>query len=161
MPCGVASSSLDRVERLDAALRPSVDADAGHDREALRLDPDLALGVRVRADRVAEEVVRAQEPARRPSRARATAARISSTGLAGLRRASSVRPRRRASSAYSAPYEDELRGDEHRLGGAAGLVLRRLERLAGRRREAVEVEAVVPVGAADQRQAVRAAVVEP
>ena len=51
-------------------------------------------------------------------------------------------------------------GDEHRLGGAAGLVAGGLERLAGRVGEAVQVEAVVPVGAADERQAVRAEVLE-
>ncbi len=51
--------------------------------------------------------------------------------------------------------QDEEAGDEDRLGDPAAPVLGGLERLSGRLREAVQVEAVVPVGAADERQAVR------
>ena len=47
-------------------------------------------------------------------------------------------------------------GDEDRLGDLAVLVGRGLERLAGRVGETVEVQAIIPVGAADERQAVRA-----
>ena len=54
----------------------------------------------------------------------------------------------------------EQAGDEHRLGDAARPVLGGLERLARGRREAVEVEAVVPVGPTDQRQPVRTEPVE-
>jgi hypothetical protein len=50
---------------------------------------------------------------------------------------------------------DKQPGDEDRLGHLAVLVGGGLEALARRVGEAVEVEAVVPVGAADQRQAVR------
>ena len=46
------------------------------------------------------------------------------------------------------------RGDEDRLGHFAILVGGRLEGLARRRGEAVQVQAIVPVGAADQRQPV-------
>ena len=47
-------------------------------------------------------------------------------------------------------------GDEDRLGDFAVLVGCGLERLARRVGKAVEVQAIVPVGAADERQAVRA-----
>jgi hypothetical protein len=46
-------------------------------------------------------------------------------------------------------------GDEDRFGHLAVLVGGGLEALAGRVGEAVQVEAVVPVGAADQRQPMR------
>ncbi len=54
----------------------------------------------------------------------------------------------------------EQPGDEDGLGDTSGAVLGGLERLARGLREAVEVEAVVPVGAADQGQAVGTAVFE-
>ncbi len=50
--------------------------------------------------------------------------------------------------------------DEHRLRDAARAVLGGLERLARRLGEAVEVEAVVPVGPADERQAMGPEAVE-
>ena len=56
--------------------------------------------------------------------------------------------------------EHEQASDEHRLGDATLSVLGRLERLARLIREAVEVEAVVPVSASDQRQTVRTEPVE-
>ena len=56
--------------------------------------------------------------------------------------------------------QGEQGGDEDRLGHATVLVLGGLEGLPGRLAEAVEVEAVVPVGAADERQPVRAQAVE-
>ena len=52
--------------------------------------------------------------------------------------------------------EGEQAGDEHGFGDAARLVLRGLEGLARGVGEAVEVQAVVPVGAANQRQSMRA-----
>ena len=110
------------------------------------------------ADLVAEEVVGAQEPLAVPAvleRRR----RPSSRPRPGL-----LRPRRRGRSC-SARYgvvrrhADEQPGDEHRLGDAAVRLLGGLERLVRRLGEAVEVQAVVPVGAADERQAVRPEVV--
>ncbi len=56
--------------------------------------------------------------------------------------------------------EHEQARDEHRLGDASLAVLGRLERLARLLGEAVEVEAVVPVGPPDERQAVRTEPVE-
>ena len=56
--------------------------------------------------------------------------------------------------------QDEQAADEDRLRDPAGLVLRRLERLARRLGEAVEVEAVIPVGTPDERQVVGAQAVE-
>ena len=52
--------------------------------------------------------------------------------------------------------QDEQPADENRLGHLAILVSGGLEGLPWGIREAVEVQAVVPVGAPDQRQAVRA-----
>ena len=49
---------------------------------------------------------------------------------------------------------DKKCGDEDRLGNFAIFIGSGLEALAGSVREAVEVEAVVPVGAADEREAV-------
>ena len=153
MPCGVASRS-----RTDArALRgPSIgEPDAGHDADALRLDEDLAFVVLGRADRLAEVVVGAPEPVTVPS--------VGVDGPDHLLRGTATGgrpPRRRALSPATHGHlvrgEHEQPGDEHRLGHPAVAVLRRLERLARRVREAVEVEAVVPVGTADERQPVRA-----
>ena len=56
--------------------------------------------------------------------------------------------------------EHEQAGDEDRLGDLAFFVRGGLERLAGRIGEAVQVEAVVPVGATDQRQTMRPKAVE-
>ena len=55
---------------------------------------------------------------------------------------------------------EEEPGDHHRLGRGALHVAGRLERLVGLGGEAVEVEAVVPVGVPDQRQRMRAAVLQ-
>ena len=52
--------------------------------------------------------------------------------------------------------QDELPRDEHRLGHSARSAGDRLERLAGLLGERVQVETVVPVGPADQRQTVGA-----
>ena len=56
--------------------------------------------------------------------------------------------------------EDEQAGDEHRLGHTAVRVRRRLERLSRSLGETIEVQAVVPVGPPDERQAVRPEPVE-
>ena len=138
-----------------------VEADAGHDAHALRLDEDLALVVLRRADRLAEVVVGAQEPLAVPA-VRARRPFPSSR----RRRPGSARPRgvaaraRSAMAASSFGRQHEQPGDEDRLGHLAVLVVGGLERLAGRVGEAVQVQAVVPVGAADQRQAVRPEPVE-
>ena len=59
-----------------------------------------------------------------------------------------------------AAFGYEETGDHQRLGLAAfRLVLRGLERLIGIVGEAVQVEAVVPVGAADERKSVGTQVV--
>ena len=56
--------------------------------------------------------------------------------------------------------EHEQAGDEDRLGDLAFFVRGGLEGLSGRVGEAVQVEAVVPVGATDQRQSMRSQAVE-
>ena len=57
-------------------------------------------------------------------------------------------------------HADEHAGDEDALGDAGVIVGDGLEALAGLFGEAVQVQAVVPVRPADQRQAVRAAVID-
>ena len=137
---------------------PVVEPDAGHDADALRLDEDLALVVGGRADRLAEEVVGAPEPRAVPAvgvdrRDHLLGARPQAPGLGRV--ALVLRDRRQLVRG-----QHEQAGDEDRLGDPAVAVLGRLERLAGRVGEAVQVEAVVPVGAPDQRQAVRAEALE-
>ena len=58
-------------------------------------------------------------------------------------------------AASSLRRQHEQPGDEDRLGDLAFLVGGRLEGLAGRVGEAIQIQAVIPIGAADQRQTVR------
>src|SRR5690606_25510318 len=55
---------------------------------------------------------------------------------------------------------DEHACDEDRLGSASFAVLRRLEALARRLAEAVQIQTIVPVGAPNEREAVRTDVVQ-
>ena len=150
MPCGVARCSRTRRER---ALRPSIlHADARHHAHPLRLDEDPALGVASRSDRCACAVVGAAEPVTVPAvlvhcsphgRCRLPAP----VGLARILPAS--RDLRHVTGG-----EDEQSGDEDGLGNAGFSVRGGLERFARRLGIRVQVEAVVPVGAPDQRQSV-------
>ena len=74
--------------------------------------------------------------------------------------ASSARPRCCSSLNELVADVDEHPGDQHGLRDGALAVAGRLERLVGVGREAVEVQAVVPVGPADQRQPVWPEVLE-
>ena len=152
MPCGVASRSLDRCQRL--RRQPIVQPDARHDADALRLDENLPFCARRRADLVAEMVVGAQEPLAIP--AMLADGRVHLRG--GLRRSVAARRPGRARARDCRHFlrgDHEQPGDEDRLGDFAVPVGRRLERFARFIREGVQVEAVVPVGAPDQRQPVR------
>ena len=156
-------SVLDRRERL---LRLAVlQANAGHHAHALRLDVDLALGVGVGADRARIGVVGAQEPLAVPAGGfgglldlRHGLAHGRRLGGSGVRGHAAVSAEAFEDLGILAAVQHEHAGDEHRFGHARVVVLHGLEALAGLGGEAVEVQAVVPVGAADQRQAVRAAV---
>ena len=133
-------------------------ADAGHDAEALRLDEDLRPPRSLACRPCCRKSRTRAGTTRRPSRARGRGGHLLRVGPVG-------RPPRRRGRRWSARYASrrdahEHAGDEDRLGRAARLVAGGLERLAGRLGEAVEVQAVVPVGAADERQAVRADPVE-
>ena len=59
-----------------------------------------------------------------------------------------------AASSFAGQHKQA--GDENGLGHLAFLVRRGLERLARRVGKTIQVQAIVPVGAADERQAVRA-----
>ena len=59
-----------------------------------------------------------------------------------------------------APGQHKQPGDEDRLGNLAVLIGGGLEGLTGSIREAIEVETIVPVRAADQRQSMRSKPVE-
>ena len=109
-----------------------------------------------RADRPAEIVVRAEEPLAIPAVARARSRHRGSAAY------STPRPRRRAvrDVGQLAGREHEKPGDEHRLGDACLPVGGGLEGLARHVGETIEIQAVVPVGAADERQTVRPEPVE-
>ena len=144
------------VKRL---LRVAIfDAHAGHDDEALRLDVDLALFAFIGADLLAERVVRAQEPCPVPAMGEDGVLHrglVTGDGL-GL-----LRPAVEAAEGFVVRADaHEHAGDEQGFRHAAFKVRRGLETLARGTREAVEVQAVVPVRAADERQLVRAEVVQ-
>src|SRR5665648_956167 len=129
---------------------------AGHHGNALGLHDALALGVLVRPDRGAVEVVRTAEPLAVPPAVLDRRLHRGDLLARGRRDVGQAVPL--GDRGVVGAVEHELGPDEHRLGDAAALVLRGLEGLTRGGREAVEVQAVVPVGPADQRQAVRAPV---
>ena len=146
---------LHAVERPDRVAL--VGADARHRAEALRLDEDPAVLARLRADLVAEVVVGAQEPFAVP--ARLADGLLHLRGLAlGQRGLVLAAGEARERGVVGRDVAEHLR-DHHGLGVLPVLVRAALEGVVRVLREAVEVEAVVPVGAADERQAVRAEVV--
>jgi hypothetical protein len=149
MPCLVARCLRWRP----APWRPAVlQPDAGQHAEAVGLDEDLAFLALLGADLGAEVVVGAQEPLAVPAVLGDDLLHLGDLGQ--IRGASASSPRWLAMAA-SRGRRAQTAGDEDRLGHLAFLVGGGLEALAGRVGEAVEIQAVVPVGAADQRQAVR------
>ncbi len=156
MPCAVSSRS--RTESSAFRAWPLADADPRHHAVALRLDEDLAVLALLRPDLLPEEVVGAQEPLAVPAVLEDRLLhprRVLAGGTRLVGEAHRLGERRVVGG-----HVDEEAGDEHRLRGATGAVPGRLERLARGVREAVEVQAIVPVRAADEGQAVRAQVVE-
>ncbi len=137
---------------------PVVDPDPGEDAHALRLDEDLALDVLGRPDRPAEEVVGPPEPGAVPSVLVDRRAHLDGRGTASGRLRGIATHRGDRGELAGGQHEEG--GDEDRFGDPAAAVLGRLERFAGRLREAVQVEAVVPVSAADEGKPLRAQAIE-
>ena len=142
---------LDALERFFCFAR--FFADAGHDAHALRLDEDLPLGAVSASDGLAERVVGSAEPCAVPARVQDGFLHLGCgfvcTGcLFGQTEVTED------SSIGSAVF-DKHACDEHGLCDGPFAGTGDLEALAGMCGEAVEVQAVVPVGPPDERQLVR------
>ena len=138
--------------------QPFPGADAGHGAPALAFDEDLRFVVLFRSDFPAIEIVGPEEPfpvpAKAPDRRLHRCDRFLHGGNLRGRGADAGEQLRIVPALH-----DEQAGNHQRFGLAArGLVLSGLEGLVGIVGEAVQIEAVVPVGPADARQAVRAEV---
>ena len=129
-------------------------ADAGHDAHALRLNKDLALVALLAAHRLAKGIVSAAEPFAVPAGGQdgLLHPRDGLPCSGGLVGKAAVAAQVRILFAVL----DEHTGDEDALGHGALAGAGDLEALARVLREAVQVEAVVPVGPADEGQAVGA-----
>ena len=131
-----------------------VGTDAGHRTPALAFDEDFSLIVFFRSYLAAEEIVGAEEPFAVPAIALDGRFHRSDSRLHG----GDLRSRRADASEQFRivpAFHHEQAGDHQRFGQAAlGLVFGGLERFVWIVRETVEIEAVVPVGAPDARQAV-------
>ena len=131
-------------------------ADPGHDTHSLRLDEDLPLGAVLTADGRAERVVGSAEPCAVPARVQHRFFhRIRRSGCLCRFR---VQTEMAADIGVSPAVFDKHSGDEHGLRDRAFAGAGDLEALAGVGGEAVEIQTVVPVGSADERQSVRAEV---
>ena len=148
---------LARVERL--GYHAFLGADLRHRTPALRLDEDLGFLALVRADLTAIEVVGAQIPLAVPAvllhsldhRVDSLLHALCLFSLANLL----------AEGDIVLACDDEKTCNHEALGlGALRDVLCGLERLVRIPREAVEVEAVVPVGTSDEWQHVRTEVLD-
>ena len=129
------------------------EADAGQHAVAVGLDEDLAFFALLGADLGAEVVVGAQEPLAVPAVLADDLIHLRDFGqiLGGFGVEAAVL----GDGGQFLAGVDEQAGDEDRFGHLAVLVGGGLEALARRVGEAIQVQAVVPVGAADQRQAMR------
>ena len=136
-----------RLRGLSALL-----ANAGHDAHTLRLNEDLTLGALLAADGLAESIVGTAEPCAVPT-----------GGQGGLLHGINVlaggsgffgQIQMVAQLGVFVAVLDEHTGNEYAFGYGTLAGAGDLEALARVLGEAVQVQAVVPVGAADQRQAV-------
>ena len=128
-------------------------ADACHDAHTLRLDEDLAFLAFLTADHMAKGVVGAAEPAAVPAGSQHGLFHLCSLGAHGgglVRVAGGVQNLGKGVAVF-----DIHTGDEHAFSHRAVTRAGGLEALARLLAETVQVQAVIPVGAADQRQAVR------
>ena len=131
-------------------------ADARHDAHALRLDEDLTLVAFLAADGLTEGVVGAAEPCTVPAGGQRGLfhLRNGGAGVGGFVREVPVA----AQVGVFLAVLDEHTGDENALRHRAFAGAGDLEALARMLGEAVQVQAVVPVGAADEGQTVGAEV---
>ena len=132
---------------------PVVQSNAGQHAKALSLDEDLALRAFLRADLAAEIIVGAQKPLAIPTVPANSFFHARGFRQVLLRFLVPAPPP--GDGRQFLGRQHEQRGDEDRLGHLAFLVGGRLKRLARRVREAVQIQAVVPIGAADQGKPVR------
>ena len=152
---------LDGLQRL---LRLAViEADAGHHAHALRFDVDLAFGVLMRADLARVGVVGAHEPFAVPAGGFDGLGNLADFGAhAGrLGRDFGVGHAGQTSIMLEdvgilAAVQHEHAADEHGFGDAGVVVLHGLEAFARSIGETVEVQTIIPVGAADERNAMGA-----
>ena len=128
-------------------------ADLGHAAPALRLDEDLRLVVLLRADGTSEEIIGTEIPFAVPTVLLHRLFHRRDMLRRALRLVFLAEIQTELGIVLAAHTEES--GDHQRLRlRALRLVLGRLERLVRIVREAVEVEAVIPVRAADERQLV-------
>jgi hypothetical protein len=128
-------------------------ADAGQGAVTIGLDVDFALGAFLGADLAAKVVISAQEPLAVPAMLENDGFHFG--GFSQIGCGFGVESAVLGDGGELAAGLHKEAGDEDRFGHLAVLVGGGLEGLARRIGEAVEIEAVVPVGAADERQAVR------
>ena len=137
---------------------PVGDADPRHHAHALRLGEYLSLRVRVRADEATERVVCPKEPLAVPPVFLDRDRHPPGVGLE--RRGLGVIAPQPRDPGKLVGREHKLSGDEERLGDTSLSVFGGLEGLTGVLRETIQIETVVPVGAADERQPVGSQAVE-
>ena len=114
----------------------------------MRLDEDLPLGAVLTADGRAERVVGPAEPCAVPARFQHGHFHLCNCGLS--RRSFCVQRQMAKNIGVGPAVFDEHPGDEHGLRDRAFAGAGDLEALAGVGGEAVEIQTVVPVGAADK-----------
>ena len=127
-------------------------ADARHDAHALRLNKDLTLGALLAADGLAESIVGTAEPCAVPTGGQGGllhGINVLAGGSGLLGQIQMV-----AQLGVFVAVLDEHTGNEYAFGYGTFAGAGDLEALARVLGEAVQVQAVVPVGAADQRQTV-------
>ena len=149
----VAEVFLRGGQRAAAVFRP---ADACHHAEALRFDEDLSFFVQAAPDRAFEGIIGAAEPFAVPAVREDCGLHVICFLLHSGRLFGKADPF--AEGGIFLRVFDEHARDENAFRLAALEVRAGLEALAGFAAEAVQVQAVIPVGAADERQAVGAAV---
>ena len=129
-------------------------SDLRHDAHALRLDEDLGFLAGVASDGLGEGIVGSEEPLAVPSVFQDGFLHGPDVLKAGIGLGSNAFAA--ADGLVGSAVFHEHAGDEDAFGNGAFARACCLEAFARVLREAVQVEAVVPVGPADQRQLVRA-----
>ena len=128
-------------------------ADTGHDAHALRLDENLSLFALLAADRLTEGVICAAEPLAVPAGIQHSFLHLFHMGEGGFRFFNQAKMA--AKFRIGAAVFHKHTGYEHTLGNGAFTRSCHLEAFARVFGEAVEIEAVIPVSPADQRELMR------